>query len=64
MTALNLRPGFGPPRHLVDQLAHRDRADFDLEIARLYTSPLTQTMRVPVLFGVPMLARIPRRPSR
>jgi hypothetical protein len=57
MTALNVRPGSGPPQTLVEELAEGDLAHLDTRSSPgCCTWPLTQTMRVPVLFGVPSLA--------
>ena len=56
MTAFSLRPGSQAAGHLVDQFAHRDRADFDFEVAGLLHVAADAEMRVPVLFGLPSCA--------
>ena len=57
MTALNLRPGSGPPQTSLRSWPIVSLADLELVVARAAArGPQTQRMRVPVLFGVPILA--------
>ena len=61
---LELAAGLAGHRHVVDQLTHRDRADFDLEIAGpLHVAADADDAGAGVVRAC-RAARIPRRPSR